>query len=210
MDWGTLLSALGGAVVGGLASIAGSYIQARQGDAARKSTADEAERALKATAEEAEKARKATAEEAEKARKATAEEADRSRMAVACQDVISCSTRLRNKIEVVGEALRDPARATTETVSDKIATYDWWAKELYALKDAQIRVWVEGDGEAIDITNHIWEFGGQFWEIAHDVSDPDWWPKWTVKVNELKELQGRLSNVAQRELKRPEINVLRP
>jgi Tfp pilus assembly protein PilE len=231
MDWATLLSALGGAVVGALASIAGSYMQAGQADKARRATAEEAaqtiqataeedektrkataeedEKARKATAEEDEKARKATAEEAEKARKAAAEEAGRSRKAVACQDVITCSTRLRDKVEIVGEALRDSVRAT-ETVADKIATYDWWAKELYGLKDAQVRVWVEGDGEAIGITNHIWELGGEFWEIANDVSDADWWTKWTVKVSELKELQGQLANVAQRELKRPEINVLRP
>ncbi|MGA9114559.1 MAG: hypothetical protein WB802_12290 [Candidatus Dormiibacterota bacterium] len=220
MDWATLLSALGGAVVGALASIAGSYMQAGQADKARRATAEEAaqtiqataeedEKTRKATAEEDEKARKATAEEAEKARKAAAEEAGRSRKAVACQDVITCSTRLRDKVEIVGEALRDSVRAT-ETVADKIATYDWWAKELYGLKDAQVRVWVEGDGEAIGITNHIWELGGEFWEIANDVSDADWWTKWTVKVSELKELQGQLANVAQRELKRPEINVLRP
>ena len=220
LDWATLLSALGGAVVGALASIAGSYMQAGQADKARRATAEEAaqtiqataeedEKTRKATAEEDEKARKATAEEAEKARKAAAEEAGRSRKAVACQDVITCSTRLRDKVEIVGEALRDSVRAT-ETVADKIATYDWWAKELYGLKDAQVRVWVEGDGEAIGITNHIWELGGEFWEIANDVSDADWWTKWTVKVSELKELQGQLANVAQRELKRPEINVLRP
>jgi len=52
LDWATLLSALGGAVVGALASIAGSYMQAGQADKARRATAEEAAQTIQATAEE--------------------------------------------------------------------------------------------------------------------------------------------------------------